>query len=187
MQQTNTKYCRSRPYRNRRAQKGTSRCLTWAGVGRLSVSASATMRCVRRGVSLTIPARTRSRTKNRRMSMCREKNLRKTSHNQNRQDFQTYRYKRDCLADWHDWLRDARARKTCGTKDNFRLERLVHERQFQVGLKLSFVGLKLSFVHESFVNLKLSFVHDWLRDARARKTISARGWFWSSHGRSRPS
>ena len=120
MQQTNTKYCRSRPYRNRRAQKGTSRCLTWAGVGRLSVSASATMRCVRRGVSLTIPARTRSRTKNRRMSMCREKNLRKTSHNQNRQDFQTYRYKRDCLADWHDWLRDARARKTCGTKDNFR-------------------------------------------------------------------
>jgi len=47
-------------------------CAIKAGAGSLFVNASATILCLRSGISLTIPALTNSRTKNRRVSMCRE-------------------------------------------------------------------------------------------------------------------
>ena len=57
--------------------KITLRCPIKAGEGRLFVKASAIILCVRRGISLIIPALTNSRTKHRRISMCRE-NFRRT-------------------------------------------------------------------------------------------------------------
>jgi len=55
----------------------TFRCAIKAGEGTLFVKASPTISCVRGGISLTILALTNSRTKYRRISMCRE-NFRRT-------------------------------------------------------------------------------------------------------------